>query len=415
MERTSDMRQHVILIIDDQPANLSVLANYLEQRGFEVLISRNGENGIEKVHFAMPDLILLDVSLPGIDGYEACRRLKADPETAHIPVIFITVYTDTEHKVQGFEAGGLDYITKPFQEQEIFARVMTHLRLRELTEQLEAKVRERTDELEIANQRLQEEIIERTIAEAQVRHFNVELERRIEERTQELRHINQELESFAYVVSHDLKVPLRGLLQISQWLLDDYACQLGEEGKTWLEMLQEQTHAMDKMIKGILDYSRASYQRKPDESLDLNILVNEVIKMIAPPPHVQVTISGELPTIQGNRVQFAQIFQNLIDNAVKFMDKPEGRVAISCEADGNWWRFCVIDNGAGIDAQYHEKIFQLFQTRSTGNQHGSNGIGLPIAKKIVESLGGRIWLESTPGQGSAFFFTLPRHAPFIRL
>lgn len=415
MKRTSDARQYVILIIDDQPANLSVLANHLEQRGFEVLISRSGENGVEKARFAQPDLILLDVLLPGIDGYEACRRLKAAPETAEIPVIFITVYTDTEHKVRGFQAGGIDYITKPFQEQEIFARVMTHLRLRNLTEQLEAKVRERTNELEIANQRLQQEIFERKAAEAQVRHFNAELERRIEERTQELRHANQELESFAYVVSHDLKTPLRGMHQISQWLLDDYASQLGDEGKTWLTMLLEQSHLMGKMIKGILDYSRVGHLRTAEEMIDLNMLVREVIKMISPPPHIQVTISNELPTIQGNHVPFVQIFQNLIDNAVKFMDKPEGRVAISCETDGEWWTFCVTDNGAGIEAQYHEKIFQLFQTLSPENQQGSSGIGLPLAKKIIESLGGRIWLESTSGQGSAFFFTLPRHAPFMRL
>ena len=410
MTPTTETRQHVILIIDDQPANLSVLANHLEQRGFEVLISRSGENGLEKARFAHPDLILLDVSLPGIDGYEACRRLKAEPDTAEIPVIFITVYTDTEHKVQGFQAGGIDYITKPFQEQEIFARVTTHLRLRELAEQLEVKVRERTAELERVNQQLQQEILERKTAEEQVRRFNAELEQHVKERTQELQQINRELNNFAYVVSHDLKAPLRGVNQISRWLLDDYGDRFDAQGKAWLNMLRGQAKLLEKMVKGILDYSRVGRTQELQDAVDLNLILNEVMKMIAPPPHVQIAIDGKLPVVVANHVRLMQIFQNLIDNAVKFMDKPVGKIVVGCADAGEWWAFRVADNGPGIEQKYHEKIFEIFQTLSFQNHQESTGIGLSLVKKIVESSGGRIWLESTVGQGSTFFFTLKKAA-----
>lgn len=410
MEPKTDTRQHVILIIDDQPANLSVLANHLEQRGFEVLISRSGENGVEKARFARPDLILLDVSLPGIDGYEACRRLKAEPDTAEIPVIFITVYTDTEHKVQGFQAGGVDYITKPFQEQEIFARVSTHLRLRELTEGLEANVRERTAELERVNQQLQQEILERKTAEEQVRQFNAELEHRIAERTQELQQANHELNSFAYIVSHDLKAPLRGINQISRWLIDDYGACLDARGLEWLNMLKGQAKLLEKMVNGILEYSRVGRTQEIEDAVDLNLILGEVIKMIAPPPHVRVMIDGKMPVVIGNHVRLMQIFQNLIDNAVKFIGKPAGEIVVGCADAGEWWTFRVADNGPGIEQKYHEKIFEIFQTLSFQNHQESTGIGLSLVKKIVESSGGRIWLESTVGQGSTFFFTLKKAA-----
>ena len=408
MEQHTATRQPAILIIDDQPANLAVLANYLDKRGFEVLVARAGETGLEKARFARPDLILLDVAMPGMDGYETCRRLKADPATRAIPVIFITVYTDTEHKLAGFDAGGLDYITKPFQEQEIVARVLTHIRLRELTDTLEAQVNARTRELAIANERLQQEILDRQAAEAQVRGFNAELERRVAERTQALYQANEELDSFAYVVSHDLKAPLRGMNQVVRWLKEDYADRFDAQGQEWLELLSGEAVLLEKMVKGILDYSKVGRSAEARDAIDCNILLKDVIKMLAPPPHLTITIQDQLPVVFGNRVRMMQLFENLLDNAIKFMDQPtDGRIAVRCVPAGAWWQFSVTDNGPGIEPRYHEKIFQVFQTTSP-HQRENSGIGLALVKKIVTLYGGRIWVESALGQGSTFFFTLKR-------
>jgi signal transduction histidine kinase/DNA-binding response OmpR family regulator len=164
-----DFGEHTILIIDDEPANLRMMSDYLGSFGFGVLIARDGESGFEKAQYAQPDLILLDVLMPGMDGFETCQRLKADEMAKDIPVIFMTALAEIEDKVKGFRLGAVDYVTKPFQHEEILARITTHLRLRELTERLEHRVRERTQELTIANQHLQREIAERVRAEEEIR------------------------------------------------------------------------------------------------------------------------------------------------------------------------------------------------------------------------------------------------------
>lgn len=162
-------RNYTILIVDDVSANLSVLAEYLEGVGFDVVTAKSGESGLERARLIRPDLILLDVLLPGIDGFETCRALKAEPSLSPIPVIFMTVLTETEHKLRGFDVGGMDYITKPFQKEEVLARVVTQLRLRQLTDRLEQMVNERTLKLESANQKLQQEIAERRRVEESLR------------------------------------------------------------------------------------------------------------------------------------------------------------------------------------------------------------------------------------------------------
>jgi DNA-binding response OmpR family regulator len=165
----SEILPQTVLIIDDNAGNLSVLSDYLVEYKFEVLIARNGEQGIARAQLVHPDLILLDIVMPGIDGFETCRRLKADPATEAIPIIFLTALADTEHKVKGFQLGAVDYITKPLQREEVLARVLTHLRLHALTDCLEQIVRVRTDDLLSINQQLQEQIAERERAEAALR------------------------------------------------------------------------------------------------------------------------------------------------------------------------------------------------------------------------------------------------------
>lgn len=163
------LQGRTVLIVDDEPANLGVVSSYLDSAGFGVLIARDGPSGLEKARYARPDLILLDVLMPGMNGFETCRRLKTDEALRDIPVIFMTALAETKHKVRGFEVGAVDYVTKPFRHDELLARVTTHLRLRDLAERLEIKVQERTQELMIANQQLQQEITERKQAEEALR------------------------------------------------------------------------------------------------------------------------------------------------------------------------------------------------------------------------------------------------------
>jgi DNA-binding response OmpR family regulator len=195
MNSETDVPEYVILIVDDNPTNLSVIASYLDEYNFEIITAGDGEGGLERARLVQPDLILLDVLLSGIDGFEVCRRLKADQATRDIPVIFMTVLTGAKHRRKGFQVGAVDYITKPFQKEEVLARI-ANLRLQELAARLEQTVQERTRELTAANQQLHRlnnelthEIAERRRAEEELKKHHEQLEEIVAQRTAELRRI----------------------------------------------------------------------------------------------------------------------------------------------------------------------------------------------------------------------------------
>lgn len=238
-----------------------------------------------------------------------------------------------------------------------------------------------------------------------------ELEKTVEalqNRKQELAAANNELKEFAYVVSHDLKAPLRGISQLAEWLREDYGETLDTEGREIVSMMRNRVRRMDGLIDGILQYSRVGRVRETPARIDLNELVSEVVDFLGPPDDIRISVEDRLPTVVGEPTRLAQVFQNLVGNAVKFMDKPRGKVRIGCVDRGTVWEFSVADNGPGIDEKYHDKIFQIFQTLTSRDEVESTGIGLTLVKKIVELYGGEIRVTSRPGEGTTFVFTLPR-------
>lgn len=223
----------------------------------------------------------------------------------------------------------------------------------------------------------------------------------------EVGNINQELNDFASIVSHDLKAPLRGLKSLAHWIATDYADKLGESGAEQMSLLLSQVDWMYQLIEGVLEYSRIGRIKEDKVWVNLNELVPKIVEMVCPPENIAVTIETRLPTIECGQTRITQVFQNLLSNAVKFMDKPQGSVRVACAEEGGFWKFSVTDNGLGIEEKHFEKIFKIFQTLSPRNKSESTGVGLTIAKKIVDLYGGRIWVESKVGEGSTFFFTLP--------
>jgi PAS domain S-box-containing protein len=225
---------------------------------------------------------------------------------------------------------------------------------------------------------------------------------------------NKELQDFAYVVSHDLKAPLRGIKTLAQWISTDYADRLDQNGKEQMNLLLSRVDRMHNLIDGILQYSRVGRVKENKVQINLNELVSEVIDMVAPPENISITVENELPVIEFERTRITQVFQNLLSNAVKFMDKPEGQVKIGCVEEDGFWKFTVADNGPGIEEKYFEKIFDMFQTLAPRDEVESTGVGLTVAKKIVELYGGKIWVQSKVGEGSTFLFTLPKQETEVK-
>ena len=373
-----------VMVVDDVAANLQVMASELERGGYSVVVAQGGEEAIERAALVHPDLILLDVLMPGIDGFETCRRLKESAATRDIPVIFMTALSDTPQKLAGFEAGAVDYVTKPLDGTEVLARVRTQVALAEMRRELAAR-----------NARLAQEVAAREQTQAALQRSNAELEQ------------------LAYVASHDMQEPLRMIASYLQLVEQRYQDKLDADGREFIGYAVDGAKRMQVLINDLLTYSRVGTKARPFEPVALQEVVDTALA------HLQISIQendarievgGPLPVVSGDRTQLVQLMQNLVANAIKFHGSAAPEVRIDCADEGAAWRLRVRDNGIGIEPAYFERIFVLFQRLHGRGAYPGTGIGLALCKRIVERHGGRIWVESTPGQGSAFCFTLP-HPP----
>ena len=230
----------------------------------------------------------------------------------------------------------------------------------------------------------------------------------LENANRDLANVNQELNDFAYVVSHDLKAPLRGIRALADWISTDYTDTLDSEGQEQLRLLVNRVDRMHNLIEGILQYSRIGRIRDEIIPIDLRTLLPNVIDLLVPPAHITIAVQEDLPVINAEPTKLLQVFQNLLSNAIKYMDKTEGHIAVNGTEFDASWRFSVSDNGPGIEEKHFQTIFQMFRTLSPRDGFESTGVGLTIVKKIVEMHGGTIWVESEPGQGTTFLFTIPK-------
>jgi light-regulated signal transduction histidine kinase (bacteriophytochrome) len=218
---------------------------------------------------------------------------------------------------------------------------------------------------------------------------------------------NRELDQFAYVASHDLKAPLRGIANLSQWIEDDLGDRLDDQTRTHLTLLRGRVVRLENLIAGILAYSRAGRDNTEQALVDVAALVFEVWELLAPPANARLQIATALPQVRASRVQLQQILMNLIGNAIKYNAERDLTIAISARRSGRRWQFCVADNGIGIAPEFSDKIWGLFQTLERRDKVESTGIGLSVVRKIVESHGGKSWVESELGRGATFWFTWP--------
>ena len=287
---------------------------------------------------------------------------------------------------------------------EIEKRKEIEAELRKHRDNLEELVNTRTSELQEINAQLQQEAAQRTETEKSLAKVNDDLQFTVAQ----LSSSNKHLREFDHLAAHDLKTPLRGIGTLAQWLLKDYYDKFDDYGREQVNLLVKRVRRMDNLINAILQYSTIARNKQNEGQVDLNPLIKSVIADIKPTPNITITVNQNLPVLTCEEEQITQVFYNLVANAVKFMDKPDGLITIDFEDEKYFWKFSIADNGPGIEPQHFERIFRLFQTLSDREEAESAGIGLTIAKKIVELYGGKIWLTSTVGIGSTFFFTLPK-------
>ena len=351
-----------ILIVDDLPDNLRVLSSILLDCGCKVRKTLSGKMALTACEKMLPDLILLDVMMPEMDGYDTCKALKKEEKTSQVPVIFISALNEAMDKVKAFEVGGADYITKPFQVEEVVARIAHQLTIMQLN--------------------------------------------------RELRRSNGELEQFASIVSHDLQSPLAGIVGLAELVEREYAKELNEDVLDCVQEILAAGNRMSRLVRDLLAYSRISAKPLDLKLVDCNQILEEAkANLLA---DISATgakiISEELPVVRGDTTQLVQLFQNLIGNAIKFCN-PEivPVIEVSAQMQEEKWLLAIRDNGIGIPPEKRDGIFEVFQRLHSPEEYPGHGIGLTTCQKIVRRHGGEIWVESQLGEGTTFLFTIPNN------
>jgi two-component system, sensor histidine kinase and response regulator len=355
----SSVKKQVILIVDDNITNLKVAVEYLKAHDVEVITARSGEVGLERAKFARPDLILLDVGLLGIDGFETCRRLKLDEETQDIPVIFMTALTDMEDKLRGFAAGGVDYITKPVQVEELWARANAHLMIRALQKSLEEKI---TD-----------------------------------------------LDTFAQTVAHDLKSPLTQIIGGMDLLRETAGPALNEDAEKLLQFCMRGGRKMASIVDELLLLASVHQQEVTAGPLDMTAIVAQAsgrLSNLIAGSKATILPPAMWPVAQGYAPWVEEMWVNYISNGLKYGGQPPRLILGGTAQEDGTIRFWVRDNGPGLSMEDQARLFKSFSRLQTDGVEG-HGLGLSIVRRIAEKLGGTAGVESALGEGSTFYFTLP--------
>jgi DNA-binding response OmpR family regulator len=354
-----------LLIVDDTPQNLRLISDFLAEQGFELMLTRSGAQALEKIHRGTPDLVLLDVRMPDMDGFEVCRRLKAQPEVAAIPVIFMTALDDAAHKVEGFRLGAVDYVTKPIQREELVARIRHHLQLH----------------------RLQRELLEKS----------ADLEAK-----------NAELEAYAHTIAHSLKTPLAAANRFLEILYKYKSAELGEEQRHLVQQAFEAMALTGEVVDALLLLSTVAQQQVELQAIDMADVVAKAQSQLADlqeRTQAVVAVPETWPRARGYAPWLCEVWINLLSNAFKYGGSPP-HVRLGAAKEGAGVRYWVRDNGEPLSQDERARLFTPF-TRLHRSRASGHGLGLATVQRIVTRLGGEVGVAPGPDGGNEFFFSLP--------
>lgn len=362
MDYAQSITQPEILLIDDTPEHIETAVTVLRENNFRVRIATKGSTAFKLIEQHQPDLILLDVYMPEMDGFEICRTIKNENDLSSIPIIFLTSSNDSASIKQGFELGAQDYVVKPFNTSELLARVHTHIKLKKQTESLIKA--------------------------------------------------NHELDSFCYTVAHDLKSPLLSLSKLTEYLAIDYSDRLDIEGQELIDNIQDKSQEIVQIVNHLLELSRMSEMPMDIKPIDLEQLFKEVyhelIKLEAQRT-VDFTLKP-LPMIQGDPVMIKLLVMNILTNALKYT-RHRKKASIETRAMENETEFIISvkDNGTGFDMRYASRLFCIFQRLHSQNEFEGSGVGLAIVQKILKRHHGVAWMTGKVNEGATFYFSLPKN------
>jgi signal transduction histidine kinase len=364
MNHKSD-RKFKVLIVDDVPKNIQLAGSILQKEEHNIFFANNGPTALKLTETNDFDLILLDIMMPEMDGFEVCTRLKKNPKTRDVPVIFLTAKSDSESTIKGFDTGAVDYVTKPFNEKELLARVKTHLQLR---------------------------YTQQNLLEA-----------------------NATKDKFFSIIAHDLKNPFNALLGLTNLVLDRYDYFDEEKKKELIGMVHHSSKNMYQLLENLLDWSRMQTGKMKWDPDEIDLYTNAfetvlLLKVNAEKKNISLCSDIEKNTkVYADANMVTMVMRNLISNAIKFTPE-RGSVRITARTDGDYEEITVSDTGVGMEEADMQKLFRIdahYSTPGTANEQGT-GLGLILCREFVEKNRGEIWVESELGKGSAFKFRLPK-------